>query len=125
MKRLGLLVSAALLSGCMGFVADEPAWAEVNGQRYAVGPVPGLRASEERLQPYGTVGRTNSDGFFLNLEALTLDDVDPLAFLLVRSTPALQNDPDSPWGPYVGLWGDDHDPDLCAYVDAGALSFCQ
>jgi hypothetical protein len=115
------LVAVLVLAACTG---DEPARAEVNGQTYAVGPVRGLRIQEADLQHFGSVGRTNSEALFLNSEVLTIDDVDPETLLLVRAVPALQDDPDDPWGPYVGLWGGGEDADLCSYAEASAVTFC-
>lgn len=116
------LVTVFVLAACTG---DAPAQAEVNGQTYAVGPVRTLRITEADLQHFGSVGRTNSEAFFLNGEVLTLDDVDPETLLLVRAVPALRDDPDDPWGPYVGLWGGGEDADLCGYLDASAVTFCK
>ena len=103
----------------------EPVWAEVNGRTYAVSPVRGLRILEARLQNFGSVGRTNAEAFFLNGEVLTLDDVDPETLLLVRAAPSLRDDPDDPWGAYVGLWGGGKDADLCSYAEASAVAFCE
>lgn len=116
------LVIVVVLAACTG---DEPAQAEVNGETYAVGPVRGLRVSEADLQSFGSVGRTNSEAFFLDGEVLTIDDVDPETLLLVRAVPALRDDPDDPWGPYVGLWGGGEDADLCGYLDPTAVTFCK
>ena len=116
------LVTVVVLAACTG---DEPAQAEVNGETYAVGPVRGLRVSEAHLQSFGSVGRTNSEAFFFDGEVLTIDDVDPETLLLVRAVPALRDDPDDPWGPYVGLWGGGEDADLCAYLDPSAVTFCK
>jgi hypothetical protein len=115
------LVTVLVFAACTG---DEPARAEVNGQTYAVGPVRGLRITEADLQYFGSVGRTNAEAFFLDGEVLTIDDVDPQTLLLVRAVPALRDDPDDPWGPYVGLWGGGEDADLCGYLDAPAVTFC-
>ena len=100
-------------------------WAEVNGRTYAVGPVRGLRVLEARLQNFGSVGRTNAEAFFLNGEVLTLDDVDPETLLLVRAAPSLRDDPDDPWGDFVGLWGGGKDADLCNYAEPSAVAFCE
>lgn len=116
------LVAALVLAACTG---DEPAKAEVNGQTYIVGPVRGLRISEAHLQPFGTVGETNAGELFLDGEVFTIDEVDAQTLLLVRAVPALAEDPDGPWGPYVGLWGGGGDADLCSYADASAVSFCE
>ena len=121
LRLLRALVTVFVLAACTG---DEAAWAEVNGQTYAVGPARGLRISEARLQHFGSVGRTNAEAFFLNGEVLTLDDVDPETLLRVRAVAALSDDPDDPWGPYVGLWGGGEDADLCGYLDAPAVTFC-
>ena len=122
LRLLRALVTVFVLAACTG---DEPVWAEVNGQTYAVGPVRGLRITEADLQHFGSVGRTNAEAFFLNGEVLTLDDVDPETLLLVRAVPALRDDPDDPWGPYVGLWGGGEDADLCSYAEASAVTFCE
>ncbi len=121
-RLLGALVAALVLAACTG---DEPARAEVNGQTYAVGPVRGLRISEADLQHFGSIGRTNSEELFLDGEALTIDDVDPQTLLLVRAAPALRDDLDVPWGLYVGLWGGGRDADLCGYIEASAVTFCE
>jgi len=121
LRLLLALVTVVVLAACTG---DEPAWAEVYGRTYAVGPARGLRISEARLQSFGSVERTNAEAFFLNDEVLMLDDVDPGTLLLVRAAPALQDDPDDPWGPYVGLWGGGGDADLCSYAEASAVPFC-
>lgn len=118
-RLLRALVVALVLAGCAG---DEAATAEVNGQMYAVGPVPGLRMTEARLLSFGSVGRTNSEAYFLDGEVLSIDEVDPQTLLLVRVAPAL---PDDPWGDYVGLWGGGHDPDLCGYIEKSAVTFCK
>jgi hypothetical protein len=122
LRLLRALVAVFVLAACTG---DEPPRAEVNGQTYAVGPVRGLRITEADLQYFGSVGRTNAEAFFLNGEVLTLDDVDPETLLLVRAAPALRDDPDDPWGPYVGLWGGGKDADLCSYAEASAVAFCE
>lgn len=122
LQLLPALVTMFVLAACTG---DEPAQAEVNGERYAVGPVRGLRVSDADLQSFGSVGRTNSEAFFLDGEVLTIDDVDPETLLLVRAVPALRDDPDDPWGPYVGLWGGGQDDDLCGYLDPSAVTFCK
>jgi hypothetical protein len=119
---LRALVAALALAACTG---DEPASAEVNGETYAVGPVRGLRITEAHLAYFGTVGRTNAEAFFLDGEVFTIDDVDPETLLLVRAVPGLRDDPDDPWGPYVGLWGGGQDADLCSYVEASAVTFCE
>ena len=119
---LRALVTVLVLAACSG---DEPARAEVNGQTYAVGPVRGLRITEAHLQYFGSVGRTNAEAFFLDGEVFTLDDVDPETLLLVRAAPALRDDPDDPWGPYVGLWGGGEDADLCSYAEPSAVTFCE
>lgn len=106
-------------------MGDEPAQAEVNGQTYVVGPARGLRISESDLDYFGSVGRTNAEAFFLNGEVLTIREVDPDTLLLVRSAPALRDDPEDPWGPYVGLWGGGQDDGLCSYADASAVTFCE
>ncbi len=116
------LIAVLVLSGCTG---DEPARAEVDGRTYTVGPVRGLRVSDANLQHFGTVGRTNVEAFFLDGEVLTIQDVDPETLLLVRAATSLRDDPDDPWGPYAGLWGGGQDSDLCAYVDAAAVTFCE
>jgi len=118
-RMLRALVVALVLAGCVG---DEAAMAEVNGQTYTVGPVRGLRISEAHLVLFGSVGRTNSEAYFLNGEVFTIDEVDPQTLLLVRAAPAL---PDDPWGDYVGLWGDGQDADLCSYAEASAVTFCE
>ena len=115
------LVALVLFAACTG---DEPARAQVDGRSYAVGPVPGHRISDDRLQHFGFVESTNAEAFFLNLEVLTIDDVDPETLLLVRAAPALQNNPEDPWGPYVGLWGGGEDADLCRYLEPAAVTFC-
>lgn len=115
------LVTVLVLAACSG---DAPAQAEVNGRTYAVGPVRTLRVTEADLQHFGSVGRTNAEAFFLDGEVLTIDDVDPETLLLVRTVPSLRDDPDDPWGPYVGLWGGGEDADLCGYLDASAVTFC-
>lgn len=120
-RLLLALVTVFVLAACTG---DEPVWAEVNGRTYAVGPVRGLRISEARLQSFGSVGRTNAEAFFLDGEVLTLDEVDPETLLLVRAAPPLQDDPDDPWGAYIGLWGGGEDADLCGYAEASAVAFC-
>ena len=112
-----------LLAACAP--GDEPARAEVAGQTYAIGPVRGLRISDEDLQYFGTIGSTNSPAFFLDDEVLTIDDVDPQTLLLVRAAPVLQDNADDPWGPYVGLWGGGEDADLCSYIEASAVTFCE
>jgi hypothetical protein len=117
-RLLLALVVAFVLAGCVG---DEAAMAEVDGQTYAVGPVRGLRITEADLQHFGSVGRTNAETYFLDGEVLTIDDVDPQTLLLVRAAPGL---PDDPWGDYVGLWGGGQDDDLCGYVEASAVTFC-
>jgi hypothetical protein len=122
LRLLRALVIVVVLAACTG---DEPARAEVNGQTYAVGPIRSLRISEADLQHFGSVGRTNSGEYFLDGEVLTIDDVDPETLLLVRAVPALRDDPDDPWGPYVGLWGGGEDADLCGYVEASAVIFCE
>ena len=122
LRLLRALVTVFVLAACTG---DEPAWAEVNGRTYAVGPVRGLRITEARLQPFGSVGRTNAEAFFLDGEVLTLDDVDPETLLLVRAAPPLRDDPDDPWGAYVGLWGGGEDADLCSYAEPSAVAFCE
>lgn len=116
------LVAALVIAACSG---DEPARAEVNGQTYAVGPVRGLRITEADLQHFGTVGSTNSRAPFLDGEVLTIDDVDPGTLLLVRAVSGLRDDPDDPWGSYIGLWGGGEDRDLCSYVEASAVTFCE
>lgn len=118
---LRALVAALALATCTG---DEPLRAEVNGETYAVGPVRGLRITEADLAYFGTVGRTNAEAFFLDGEVFTIEYVDPQTLLLVRVVPALGDDPDDPWGPYVGLWGGGQDADLCSYVEASAVAFC-
>jgi hypothetical protein len=122
LRLLRVLVTVFVLAAC---TVEEPAQAEVNGETYAVGPVRTLRISEGDLQYFGSVGRTNSEAFFLDGEVLTIDDVDPETLLLVRAAPSLRDDPDDPWGPYVGLWGGGKDADLCGYVEASAVSFCE
>ena len=117
-----MLVAALVLAACTG---HEPASAEVNGQTYAVGQIRGLRISEADLDYFGNVGRTNVEAFFLDGEVLTIRDVDPETLLLVRAAPVLRDDPDNPWGAYVGLWGGGHDLDLCSYADASAVTFCE
>jgi hypothetical protein len=118
-RLLRALVVALVLAGCVG---DEAAMAEVNGHTYTVGPVRGLRISEAHLVFLGSVGRTNSEDYFLNGEVFTIDEVDPHTLLLVRAAPAL---PDDPWGDYVGLWGGGQDADLCGYIEASAVTFCK
>jgi hypothetical protein len=117
-----VLVIVIVFAACTG---HEPARAEVNGETYAVRPVRTLRISEDHLQHFGTVGQTNADAFFLDGEVLTIDNVDPRTLLLVRAAPALQDNPDDPWGPYVGLWGGGEDTDLCGYIEASAATFCE
>ena len=121
-RMLRALAVALVLAGCVG---DEAAMAEVNGQTYTVGPVRGLRISEAHLAYFGTVGRTNAEAFFLDGEVFTIDEVDPETLLLVRAVPGLRDDPDDPWGPYVGLWGGGQDADLCRYAEASAVTFCE
>ena len=118
-RLLRALVVALVLAGCVG---DEAAMAEVNGHTYTVGPVRGLRISEAHLVFLGSVGRSNSEDYFLNGEVFTIDEVDPHTLLLVRAAPAL---PDDPWGDYVGLWGGGQDADLCGYIEASAVTFCK
>lgn len=115
------LVTVFLVAACIG---DETARAEVNGETYAVAPVRTLRITEADLQHFGSVGRTNAEAFFLDGEVLTIEDVDPETLLLVRAAPALRDDPDDPWGPYIGLWGGGEDADICGYVEASAVTFC-
>ena len=122
LRLLRALVTVFVLAACTG---EEPAWAEVNGRTYAVGPLRGLRILETSLQYFGSVGRTNAEAFFLDGEVLTLDEVDPETLLLVRAVPALRDDPDDPWGPYVGLWGSGEDADLCRYAEPSAVTFCE
>ncbi len=122
LRLLLAAVAVFVVAACTG---AEPATAEVNGQTYAVGPARGLRITEADLQHFGSVGRTNAEAFFLDGEVLTLDDVDPETLLLVRAVPALEDDPDDPWGPYVGLWGGGEDDDLCSYAEASAVAFCK
>jgi hypothetical protein len=121
-RLLRAIAAVLVLAGCTG---SEPAWAEVNGHTYEVGPVRGLRISERVLDYFGSVGRTNSEDFFLDGEAFTIRDVDPHTLLVVRAVPALRNDADDSWGDYVGLWGGVEDPDLCAYAEASAVTFCE
>ena len=119
---LRALVAALVLAACTG---PEPATAEVNGETYVVGPVRGLRITEAHLAFFGTVGRTNAEAYFLDGEVFTIEDVDPETLLLVRAVPALRDDPDEPWGPWVGLWGGGQDADLCSYAEASAVPFCE
>ena len=122
LRLLRALVTVFVLAACTG---DEPVWAEVDGRTYAVGPARGLRITDADLQSFGSVGRTNAEAFFLDGEVLTLDDVDPETLLLVRAAPPLRDDPNDPWGPYVGLWGGGEDADLCSYAEASAVAFCE
>ena len=121
-RLLRALLAALALAACTG---SEPATAEVNGETYVVGPVRGLRIKEADLAYFGTVGRTNAEAFFRDGEVFTIEYVDPETLLLVRAVPALSDDPDDPWGPYVGLWGGGQDADLCSYVEASAVTFCE
>jgi len=122
LRLLPVTLAVLLLAGCTG---DEPANAVVQGKMYGVGPVQGLRVDEAALDPFAKIEQTNVEAYFLNGEVLTIGDVDPETLLLVRAAPVLRDDPDSPWGLFVGLWGGGHDPDLCAYVDRSAFSFCE
>lgn len=119
LRALGVALAIAACAG------DDPATAEVNGETYAVGPARGLRITEADLQYFGTVGRTNAEAFFLDGEVSTIDDVDPETLLLVRAAAALRDDPDDPWGPYVGLRGGGQDEDLCSYAEPSAVAFCE
>jgi hypothetical protein len=117
------LVMAVLLGSCLGACGDEAASAVVDGRRYVVGVVRDISVADADLSPYATVSDTNVRSYFLDDQAYALRDVDPTTLLLVRSAPNREDD-QGPWGPFVGLWGDGQDPDVCGYFERPRLAWC-
>jgi hypothetical protein len=113
-----LLVSSLVACG------DEAGSAVVDGRRYAVGVVRDVSVTDADLSPYATVSDSNVRSYFLDDQAYALRDVDPNTLLLVRIVPNKEDDL-GPWGPFVGLWGDGQDPDVCRYFERPGLPWCK
>jgi hypothetical protein len=116
-------VYVALTSEC-GAGASCPATAEVNGKTYLVGVVRGLSVTDDALSPYGRIAKTNTPGQFADDAVFTIRDVDPTTLLLVRATPNARDDMGA-IGPFMGLWGEGQDPDVCRYFVRLGPTWCE
>ena len=112
-----------IFSGC-GAGASCPATAEVNGKTYTVGVIRGLSVTDDALSSYGRVTKTNTPGRFADDTVFTLRDVDPTTLLLIRATPNATDDAGA-LGPFMGLWGEGQDPDVCRYFVRLGPTWCE